>query len=48
MDIRELNRRAVQATVEMVGMVTANDLDRPTPMNAIHSDTMDYMIWRNK
>ncbi|MCW2912674.1 MAG: hypothetical protein JWN52_742 [Actinomycetia bacterium] len=31
MDIRELNRRSVQATVEIVAMVTADDLDRPTP-----------------
>ena len=30
-DIRELNRRAVQASVEVVSQVTAEDLGRPTP-----------------
>jgi uncharacterized protein (TIGR03086 family) len=30
-DIRELNRRAVQASVEVVARVTAEDLGRPTP-----------------
>jgi uncharacterized protein (TIGR03086 family) len=30
-DIRELNRRAVQASVEVVSRVTAEDLGRPTP-----------------
>lgn len=30
-DIRELNRRAVQASVEVVSRVTADDLGRPTP-----------------
>jgi uncharacterized protein (TIGR03086 family) len=30
-DIRELNRRAVQASVEVVSRATAEDLGRPTP-----------------
>jgi uncharacterized protein (TIGR03086 family) len=33
-DIRKLNRRAVQASVEVVARVTAEDLDRPTPCSA--------------
>ena len=33
-DIRELNRRAVQASVEVVSRVTADDLGRPTPCSA--------------
>ncbi|MCW2945793.1 MAG: hypothetical protein JWR24_2510 [Actinoallomurus sp.] len=47
-DMRELDRRAVQATVEIVGTITANDLDRPTPCSqwTVHG-LLEHQIVQN-
>jgi hypothetical protein len=47
-DIRELNQRAVQATVEIVGTITANNLDCPTPCSqwTVH-ELLEHQIVQN-
>ncbi|GAA3123410.1 TIGR03086 family metal-binding protein [Streptosporangium carneum] len=49
MDIRELNRRAVRASVDVVAKVTAEDLGRPTPCEGwTLADLLAHMIAQHR